>query len=205
MTNTTDSKKGLKFFGMPWWFALAAILVVYLAVYLEVRTTDLAGTLALMLSIAIPLNEIGKRIPIWNKYVGGGLVLTFLGTAALVQYNVIPAVYTESIAVFMDDTNLLTFFINVLITGSVLALDRDIPLKSFAGYVPAILGGVLGAGILGSLVGLLFGVNPIMIMLQYVLPVMGGGNGACAIPLSQIYADVTGGDSGTYYALPLST
>ncbi|HCW73641.1 MAG TPA: damage-inducible protein CinA, partial [Clostridiaceae bacterium] len=57
--------------------------------------------LALMLAIAIPLNEIGKRIPIWNKYVGGGLVLTFLGTAALVQWNVIPAAYTESIAVFM--------------------------------------------------------------------------------------------------------
>ncbi len=203
MTNTTDSKKSLKLFGMPWWFALAAILVVYLAAYLEVLTTDMAGTLALMLSIAIPLNEIGKRIPIWNKYVGGGLVLTFLGTAALVQWNVIPAAYTESIAVFMDDTNFLTFFIIVLITGSVLSLDRDILLKSFAGYVPAILGGVVGAGILGTLAGLVFGVNPIMIMLQYVLPVMGGGNGAGAIPLSQIYADVTGGSSDSYYAFAI--
>jgi len=90
-----------------------------------------------------------------------------------------------------------------LITGSVLSLDRDILLKSFAGYVPAILGGVVGAGILGSLAGLLFGVNPAMIMLQYVLPVMGGGNGAGAIPLSQIYADVTGGSSDSYYAFAI--
>ncbi|HSR04075.1 MAG TPA: 2-hydroxycarboxylate transporter family protein, partial [Proteiniclasticum sp.] len=89
MTNTTD-KKALRLFSMPWWFAIAAILVVYLATYLGALSTDMGGTLALMLAIAIPLNEIGKRIPIWNKYVGGGLVLTFLGTAILVYYNVIP-------------------------------------------------------------------------------------------------------------------
>ena len=203
MTNSTNAKKALKLYGMPWWFATATILVVYLAAYLGVLTTDMAGTLALMLAIAVPLNEIGKRIPIWNKYVGGGLVLTFLGTAALVQWNVIPAEYTESIAVFMDDTNFLTYFIIVLITGSVLSLDRDILLKSFAGYVPAILGGVVGAALLGILGGLVFGVNPILIILQYVLPVMGGGNGGGAIPLSQIYADVTGGSSDSYYAFAI--
>ena len=59
----------------------------------------------------------------------------------------------------MDDTNFLTYFIIVLITGSVLSLDRDILLKSFAGYVPAILGGVVGAALLGILGGLLFGVT----------------------------------------------
>ena len=202
MTNTTD-KKALRLFSMPWWFAIAAILVVYLATYLGALSTDMGGTMALMLAIAIPLNEIGKRIPIWNKYVGGGLVLTFLGTAVLVYYNVIPTQYVDSLEVFMGDTDFLTFFIIVLITGSVLSLDRDILLKSFAGYVPAILGGVVGAGILGSLAGLLFGVNPAMIMLQYVLPVMGGGNGAGAIPLSQIYADVTGGSSDSYYAFAI--
>ena len=84
MTTKTESKKSVKYYGMPWWFALAAILVVYLATYLEVLTTDMGGTLALMLAIAIPLNEIGKRIPIWNKYVGGGLVLTFLGAAVFI-------------------------------------------------------------------------------------------------------------------------
>lgn len=203
MTTSTQAKKSLKLYGMPWWFALAAILVVYAAAYLEILTTDMSGILALMLAIAIPLNEIGKRIPIWNKYVGGGLVLTFLGTAALVYFNLIPVVYTEAIASFMDDTNFLTFFIITLITGSVLSLDRDILLKSFAGYVPAILGGVVGSAILGILAGLIFGVNPILIFIQYVLPIMGGGNGAGAIPLSQIYADITGGSSDSYYAFAI--
>lgn len=203
MTNKTETKKGLQFYGMSWWFALAAILIVYLATYLEVLTTDMGGTLALMLAIAIPLNEIGKRIPIWNKYVGGGLVLTFLGASALVQFNVIPEQYVASIGSFMDDTNFLTFFIIILITGSVLSLDRDILLKSFAGYVPTILGGVVGAALLGILVGLFFGVNPVMIILQYVFPVMGGGNGGGAIPLSQIYADVTGEGSESYYTFAI--
>ena len=52
MTNSTNAKKALKLYGMPWWFATATILVVYLAAYLGVLTTDMAGTLALMLAIA---------------------------------------------------------------------------------------------------------------------------------------------------------
>lgn len=90
----------------------------------------------------------------------------------------------------------LSFFIVFLICGSILGLEKKLLLKSFAGYLPAIFGGLIGAAVLGVAGGLVFGIAPDMILLNYVLPIMGGGNGAGAVPLSQIYETVTG-DQGS--------
>ena len=43
-----------------------------------------------------------------------------------------------------------------------------------------------------------------MIVLNYVLPIMGGGNGAGAVPLSQIYESVTGHKASDYYAFAIT-
>ena len=70
------------------------------------------------------------------------LLLTFFGVAVLRQFELIPQAGLDAINSFIsDDANFLTFFIVMLIVGSVLGLEKDILLKSFAGYVQAILGG----------------------------------------------------------------
>lgn len=193
------TRKEFKLFGMPWYIILGVLAVGIVGIATELLGTDMPSTLLVMFAIGIPLYELGKRIPIWNKYIGGGIVLAFLGTSALVYFNILPEKYVESIDVFTSDVNFLNLFIIVLITGSVLSLDRKILLRSFFGYIPAILGGLIGAFVLGSVVGLLFGKAPTDIALNYVLPIMGGGNGGGAIPLSQMFADVTGRDSSEYY------
>ncbi len=91
-----------------------------------------------------------------------------------------------------ESTNTLTVFIVFLIMGSILSLDRGVLLRSFGGYIPAILGGLVGAAFAGAGVGLIFGVSPVDALIRYVLPIMGGGNGAGAVPLSQVYEQVTG-------------
>ena len=104
--------------------------------------------------MAVIFNELGERIPIWNTYIGGGLLLTFFGVAILRQFELIPQAGLDAINSFIsDDANFLTFFIVMLIVGSVLGLEKDILLKSFAGYVPAILGGLACAAILGGITG----------------------------------------------------
>lgn len=194
-----------KYFGLNLPMLLAFAIIVFIATYLGVLSTDLAGGVALMFSIGIILYEIGERIPIWNTYVGGGLVLAFLGTAALNYAGIIPTEYAELISnVNSKPMGVLNFFIIMLITGSLLGLNRDLMVKSFAGYIPAILGGVLGAAILGIAGGLVFGVAPADTVLKYVLPVMGGGNGAGAVPLSQIYEKVTGDAAANYYGFAIS-
>lgn len=194
-----------KYFGLNLPMLLVLSAIVFIATYMGVLSKDLAGGVALMFAIGIILYEIGERIPIWNTYVGGGLVLAFLGTAILVYLHVIPEEYVELISsVNSKPMGVLNFFIIMLISGSLLGLNRDLMIKSFAGYIPAILGGVLGAAILGIIGGLFFGVSPANTVLKYVLPVMGGGNGAGAVPLSQIYERVTGDAAANYYGFAIS-
>ena len=84
-----------------------------------------------------------------------------------------------------------------------LALDRDILLRSFLGYIPAILGGLAAACVCGVAVAAVFGVAPVEAVVKYVLPIMGGGNGAGAVPLSDIYQSVTGNPKQEYYAFAI--
>ena len=197
-------KKSLEFFGMPWYVALVTVAVILVAAYTGGLSKDLLGSFALMFAIGLVFYEIGERIPLWNTYIGGGIVLAFIGTAVLVYFNLIPEAYLKSMNTVMDDQDFLSFFIAVLITGSILSLERNILLKSFAGYIPAILGGLVGAAALGVLGGLLFGVSPSLAILKYVLPIMGGGNGGGAVPLSQIYEQVTGQPKTEYYAFAIA-
>lgn len=194
-----SEKKGLKLFGIQWPIMLGILIIGIIGIATETFGTDMPSTLLIMFVIGIPLYEIGNRIPIWNKYVGGGIVLAFLGTSALVYFNIIPEVYVESIDVLTSKVNFLNLFIIVLITGSILSLERSVLIKSFVGFIPTILGGVIGAGLLGVLVGFAFGKTPSDIILNYVLPIMGGGNGGGAIPLSEVYATVTGDAAANYY------
>ena len=191
--------KQFKLFGIEWPIYLGILAITLVGVYTEAIGTDIPNILIVMFGIGIPLYEIGKRVPIWNKYIGGGIVAAFFGTAFIAHFNLIPEKYIEAIDGFNSDMNFLTLFILVLITGSVLSLDRKVLLKSFVGYIPAILGGLVGAFLFGGVVGLLFGKSPVDIALNYVLPIMGGGNGGGAIPLSQMYESVTGKPYQNYY------
>ena len=194
-----ENKKGFTLFGAPWYITVSAVIAILIAAGLGVLDESMPQTMALMLAIGIPLYEIGKRIPIWNTYFGGGILLAFLGTAFINYWGWIPENYLENINVFMGDQDFLTFFIVVLITGSVLSLDRKTMLKSFIGYIPAVLGGVAAAMLFGIIGGMLFGVDPGRTITHYVLPIMGGGNGGGAVPLSEIYEEITGVAKSEYY------
>jgi Na+/citrate or Na+/malate symporter len=83
-------KKTLKLGGLPWWQAVVAVILCALPMYLGVQSDSMTGTLCSMAALAIVLNELGERIPIWNTYIGGGLLLVFFGTATLKHFNLIP-------------------------------------------------------------------------------------------------------------------
>lgn len=199
-----SENKTLQLHGMPWWLTLCGIALCAIPMFWGIQSSSMTGTLCTCFALAIVFNEIGERLPIWNNYIGGGLLMTFFGVALLKQFSLIPQEAIDNINSFIsDDANFLEFFIVCLIVGSVLSLDRDILLKSFAGYIPAILGGLAAAMILGVLGGLVFGVTPADSIIKYVLPIMGGGNGAGAVPLSQIYEQVTGDASANYYSFAI--
>lgn len=162
--------------------------------------------MTLLAVIGLFFGEIGDRIPFWNDYVGGGTVLVFFATAVMGTYNMVPQTVLKSIDKFYasNPVNFLELFIPALIVGSVLTVNRKALIKSVAGYIPLILIGVAGASICGMLAGLLFGKAPLDIMMNYVLPIMGGGTGAGAIPMSEMWAQKTGEDPKKWFAFAIS-
>ena len=76
VTGETVERK--RYFGMSLPVLIAVSLVVLTAMYTGALSTDLPGTFALMFVIGIIFKEIGDRIPIWNSYIGGGIVLAYL-------------------------------------------------------------------------------------------------------------------------------
>ena len=213
MAENKHARTGLWLGGQPWWQALICIVLVLLPMYVTkagkdgptmVAATTMASALAICFGLAVVFNEIGERLPIWNTYIGGGLLLTFFGVAILKQFHLLPEQGLDLINSFIsDDANFLEMFIIMLIVGSVLSLERDILLRSFAGYIPAILGGLLVATIFGGIVGAIFGIPFSDTLIKYTLPIMGGGNGAGAVPLSQIYEQVTGDSAANYYSFAI--
>lgn len=190
--------------GLPWWQALVCIVLCAIPMFWGIQSSSMTGTLCSIFALAVVFNEIGERLPIWNNYIGGGLLMCFFGVALLKHFALIPEEAIDNINSFVsDDANFLEFYIVLLIVGSVLALDRDILLRSFAGYIPAILGGLAAATVLGVVTGLIFGVSPADTVIKYVLPIMGGGNGAGAVPLSNIYETVTGQPAASYYSFAI--
>lgn len=205
MANESETKKTLKLGGLPWWQALCVVLISVACMALGVQSSSIAGTLCSAFGLGVVLYEFGERLPIWNNYIGGGLLMAFFGTALLKFFNIIPEKTLDNInrIISGDDVNLLEVYIIFLIAGSVLALDKDILLKSFVGYIPSILGGLAMAALLGVLVGLAIGVDPQTTIMKYVLPIMGGGNGAGAVPLSNIYETVTGDPAANFYGFAI--
>lgn len=189
-----EEKKELTLGGLPWQHAIVAIILCAIPMYWGIQSSSLSGTLCSCFALAVVLYEFGERLPIWNNFIGGGLLMAFFGVALFKYFGLIPTEAIDNInrIISGDDVNLLEFYIIFLIVGSVLALEKDILLRSFAGYIPAILGGLVVSAILGVAAGLMFGVSPTETIMKYVLPIMGGGNGAGAVPLSNIYEQVTG-------------
>lgn len=190
--------------GMPLWLYAVCAVIIIAVTFAGALGSDITAFIAVCAVIAILFNKIGKVLPVWNTYIGGGLLMVFFGTAVLKQLGLIPEKYVELIGnMVQGDVNILNVFIISLIMGSILSLDRNVLLRSFGGYIPAILGGLLGACVLGVVTGLVFGISPVNMVIRYVLPIMGGGNGAGAVPLSQIYEQISGEPAANYYSFAI--
>ncbi len=150
--------------------------------------------------------EIGDRIPIWDEYVGGGTILVFFMAAIFGTYGLVPEKFMKAVDVFYNKqpVNFLEMFIPALIVGSVLTVDRKTLIKSISGYIPLIIVGVFGASVCGMAVGFIFGKTPQDVMMNYVLPIMGGGTGAGAIPMSEMWSSKTGRPASEWFAFAIS-
>ena len=191
-----DNMKKVKLYGMEWQIFAFFAVVILISLWLGIIPNQLVGGIAVMFTLGIIFSELGERIPIWNLHCGGGAILAFIGWLP-----------ESGIAIskgWMNDYGFLNLFICFLVVGSLLGLDRDMLIKSSVLYIPAIFASLAGAAVFGIFGGAVFGKSPAEILTAYVLPIMGGGAGAGAVPMAQVYHDVTGLDSSGYLSFALA-
>ncbi|HZJ99030.1 MAG TPA: 2-hydroxycarboxylate transporter family protein [Tissierellaceae bacterium] len=192
-----NNDSGFKIMGIsPLAFAIIAAVVLG-ASYMEVLPSGMVGAFPLMIVLGAILNEIGNRLPIVKDYLGGGPIIVIFGSAALVLYKVLPQQSIEIVDNFMKGESFLDFYIAALITGSILGMDRKLLIKASLRYLPVIIGGVVVAFGLTGLAGGLMGYGVKDAILYVALPIMGGGMGAGAVPLAEIFGSSMNIDSGT--------
>lgn len=206
MSSQAGGKSGFKLFNLPWYIFAIFAVVVLVATYTGTLPSGMAGCFAFMIVLGTILYEIGQRAPIIRSYLGGGAIVVIFGSALLNYFGLLPTVtktledgtqvynLVEGFDVVSNVTNFFTptgafldFYIAALITGSILGMNRKLLMKAAARYFPAIFGAIIVSFGLSAIVGAIMGFGAIKSVLLISLPIMGGGMGAGAVPLSKIF------------------
>ncbi|MCM3619075.1 2-hydroxycarboxylate transporter family protein [Sutcliffiella horikoshii] len=191
-------KQGVSIFNIPIiWFGVFLVLTA-LAVYTDNLPTGMIGALLVMVVFGEALGWIGDRLPIIKTFLGGGAIVAIFGSAYMVYSGILPESVAASINDFMTTGGFLDFYIAALITGSILGMNSQMLVKVGVRFFLPIIGAVLGAMAIAAIVGMMVGFTLQEAVLVITLPILGGGMGAGAVPMSQIYSELLG-NSPSYY------
>ena len=180
-------KERFKLAGIEMKYFIPIAIVLLVGMYLGKFPKGMLGAFPLMMVLGAILNYIGNKAPIIKDYLGGGPIVIIFVSAALVYFNVMPEGQVKLMKEFMTTQSFLDFYIAALVVGSILGMNRKLLIKAALGYLPVIIGGVLVAVLLTGVVGALLQYGFVNSIFYIAIPIMGGGMGAGAVPLSQIF------------------
>ncbi len=187
---------------LPVYLLLLGLLVAFVflkKVTDEKAPEEISMVIAIMVVGGFTCAEIGKRIPIIRSIGGSAIFATFI-PSCLVFYHLLPASLLQPVTAFFKNTNFLYLFITAIIVGSILGMDRRVLIKGFLKiFVPLASGSVIAA-MVGTLVGTALGMGTHPTFFFTVVPIMAGGVGEGAIPLSMGYAQILHQSQGDMFA-----
>ena len=145
------------------------------------------------------MRYVVDHVKLIEKTIGGAFIS--LSCAAFVYFGLVPKDMLEAAKLFINGKiDFLTCYVLTLICGTVLTMDRKQLIRAGIRYFLPVTAGVAVAYALAGTVGELMGISWKHAIMYVAGPIMGGGNGAGAVPMSEIYAGVTGGDRAAIYA-----
>lgn len=157
--------------------------------------SDIVVMVATLAFFGFACGEFGKRLPILGKLGAAAICATFI-PSALVHYGLLPEVVVESTTKFYKSTNILYLYICCIIVGSIMSMNRTTLIQGFLRiFFPMLCGEIVGM-VVGVGVGTALGLEPFQVFFFIVLPIMAGGVGEGAIPLSIGYAALMHMDQG---------
>lgn len=167
-------------------FLLAGVLIAIDCLYGSLPS-DIVVMVATLAFFGFACGEFGKRLPIVGKLGAAAICATFI-PSAMVYYGLLPDTVVESTTRFYKSTNILYLYICCIIVGSIMSMNRDTLIQGFMRiFFPMLCGEIVGM-LVGMGVGLSLGMEPFQIFFFIILPIMAGGVGEGAIPLSIGYA-----------------
>lgn len=167
------------------------MLVVYFLIHGGHFPQDMLGAASIMVLYGFILGEIGKRIPILKDLGGAPILATFV-PSYMVYAGLMPQAAIDTVTVFMEQTNFLYLYIAIVICGSILGMNRDLMVNAIVKlFVPIIAGTLLATGV-GMLTGIGLGLGAYKTFFYVLVPIMAGGVGEGAIPLSIGYSQILG-------------
>jgi malate:Na+ symporter len=160
---------------------------------------DICVSIAILSVGGFSCAELGKRLPFFRNIGAAAIFATFI-PSYLAFSKLLPAPVLKNVVDFTKSTNFLYLFISSIIVGSILSMDRSVLIKGFLKiFVPLAVGSV-AAGIVGTSVGTMLGLGAYHTFFYLVAPIMAGGVGEGAIPLSIGYAGILGQEQGVIFA-----
>ena len=186
--------------GLPMWIFLPMFLLIALAVYTDTFPNALVSGFAFSTALGVMLMWIGQQIPFLRDF-GLPIIMALFVPAILVWQGLIPENTVAAIEAFTSEQGAWDFILVAIIAGAILGMPRKLVLKAGVRYAVPLFGVILavffGVGALGALIGYGFGEALFFI----AGPIMGGGLPLGAIPISEMYAQQSGGAPGDYLSL----
>ncbi|GBU12215.1 citrate-sodium symporter [Enterobacterales bacterium] len=169
-------------------FLLAGVLIL-LDCLNGKMPSDIVVMVATLAFFGFACGELGKRLPLLGKLGAAAICATFI-PSAMVHYGLLPDVVVDSTVKFYKSTNILYLYICCIIVGSIMSMNRQVLIQGFVRiFVPMLCGEVVGM-VAGLAMGTLLGLPPFQTFFFLILPIMAGGVGEGAIPLSMGYATI---------------
>lgn len=160
---------------------------------------DLTVMIPLLALGAFTAAELGHHLPLLRR-IGGAAILTVFLPSYLVHAHLLPAPLIGAIESFTKQSNFLYLFIASIIVGSILGMERHILIAGFLRIFVPLFAGSLAALAAGTLAGLVAGLGLLHTIFFIVVPIMGGGVGEGALPLSLGYASLLHASQGELFA-----
>lgn len=194
---TTERHNWSRINDSPMWYFFALFATVLVAVLTDSLPPGLLSGLAVTVMLGGLLIWIGSLIPGLRNFGLPTILCTFV-PAALIFFGIMPENVTTVVTDFMDTIGFLDFIIAAIIAGAVLGMPRQLLVRAGPRFAVPLVGCVVLTFLVIGGLGAALGRGFVDSILLIAAPVMAGGLGVGALPMSEMYASQTGDTAAMY-------
>lgn len=188
------------------WRRIAGFPPLYFGIFLAVvlvagYTGNLVDSMLTGFAVTMTLGGlfmwIGNLVPYVRDF-GLPTVLCTFAPATIAFFGLFPENLVTVTQSFLAGYGFLDFFVIAIIVGSVLGMPRALLISAGPRFVVPLVGCLVATFLIVGAVGAAVGFGFLEAILFIAAPIMAGGLGVGAVPMSEMYAQQLGGSSADF-------